>query len=82
MQPASPASPASARSCQLPPRTRPARRHVRSLRVPVETVLTPVVLIGAACRLPDAELERMIEALIAETDARAGDTDLEPDDDL
>jgi hypothetical protein len=51
------------------------------LRVPVETVLTPAVLVGAARRLPDAELEAVIEDLIAETDARAGDADLEPDAD-
>ena len=67
-----------------PPASRPEparHRHLRRLRVPVETVLTPAVLVGAARRLPDAELEAVIEDLIAETDARAGDADLEPDAD-
>ena len=68
--------------------SRPTRCCVRRLRVPAETVLTPMVLIGAARRLPDAELGAVIDALIAETDARARDPDLEddadrePDDDL
>jgi hypothetical protein len=64
------------------PSPRPIRRRTRCLRLPVETVLTPLVLTSAARRLPNAELEAMIDALIAETDARAGDTDLEDDTDL
>ena len=62
------------------PHPRTSRRRVRCLRVPVETVLTPTVLVGAACRLPDAELEAVIDALIAEMDARASDVDLEDDE--
>ena len=27
------------------------RRHLRRLRVPADTVLTPAVLVGAACKL-------------------------------
>lgn len=62
------------------PHARVSRRRVRRLRVPVETVLTPMVLIGAARRLPDADLDGIIEALIAEMDARVGDADLEDDE--
>ena len=46
-----------------------------------DTVLTPTVLIGVARTLPTVDLERIIEALIAETDVHAGDADLEPDAD-
>ena len=49
--------PANARPCLPSPRTKPAPHHLRRLRVPAETVLTPAVLVGAARRLPDADLE-------------------------
>jgi hypothetical protein len=68
-------------ACLLPAPSRQMRRHTLRIYLPRDTVLTPTVLVGAARKLPTAELERMIEALIAETDTRAGDVDLEPDAD-
>ena len=79
MLPAETMQPQNARPLPVP--SRPVRRRARRMHVPRDTVLTPTVLIGAARKLPTPELECMIEALIAETDARAGDADLEPDTD-
>ena len=53
----------------------------RRVHLPRDVVLTPTVLVAAAHKLPTPELEQMIDALIAETDLRAGDIDLEPDSD-
>ena len=65
----------------VPVRTRPGpERGASRIRVPAETVLTPRVLVGAGRKLSDAELEQVIDALIAEMDARTGDPDLEPED--
>jgi hypothetical protein len=68
----------------LPSLSRPAhpvRRRACRVHLPRDTVLTPTVLVGAARKLPTPELERIIDALIAETDLRAGDADREPDSD-
>lgn len=75
------APPAPSVPCARPPAPRTRGSRATRLRVPAEIVLTARALVGAGRKLADAELEAVIEGLIDELDARAGDPDLEPDDD-
>lgn len=50
------------------------------IRLPVDTQLTPRVLLAAAQRLATDEIGELVDALIDELNRRDGDADLEPDD--
>jgi hypothetical protein len=55
-----------------------ARRKTR-ICVPSHLVITPLVLLGLAAKMPTIWVERIVESLVDELDRRAGDCDCEPE---
>ncbi len=63
-------------------RPMPARLHPSRIRLPGDTVLTPVVIRAVICKLPTDDLAAILEAGHNELDRRYGDPDLELDADF
>ena len=56
-------------------------RRLKRLCMPADLVLTPRILAATACLMETKAIEDIADALIDELDRRAGDCDLEPEDD-
>lgn len=54
-----------------------ARKAINRVFIPSDTILTPLVLVGAIRKLPTSEIENAVDALICELDRRCPDPDIE-----